>query len=307
MTLWTEKYRPKKIDDIIGQSHITRDIIYWHDGMPNLLLYGIAGVGKTATAGVIASFVLGEDLDGNFFEINASDDRRLEVVRTTIKEIASSMKIGNVPHKIILLDEMDGMTPDAQNALKRLMERFSGNVRFIITCNERSKIIYPLQSRCANYAFHRLSDNDIYYVLDMILANEDIEPIKEEQMRAFIGSCNGDLRRGITELQASVFSNTDLSIQIERMREPYSDLLQNILDGNTDKAHTQMLNLIAQSVDFRTVCSNLHDLIMERNQDHNYIDSNTKFKLLRIIGESEWRSPNMTPKVLASWMMSQVA
>ena len=145
--LWTEKYRPQKLEDLIGQTAFTTDAKTWKEGMPNILLFGQAGIGKTAAAGALANFILDEDKEGNFFEINASDDRRLEVVRTTIKEIASTRKLGDVPHKIVLLDEMDGMTPDAQNALKRLMERYSGNVRFIITCNHRHKIIYPLQQK----------------------------------------------------------------------------------------------------------------------------------------------------------------
>jgi len=183
--LWTEKYRPQELSQIIGQDGFVEDARHWKEGMPNLLLYGQAGIGKTAAAGVIANFVLGDDKETNFFEINASDDRRLEIVRTTIKEISSSMKLGDVPHKIILLDEMDGMTPDAQNALKRLMERYSANVRFIITCNHRHKIIYPLQSRCANYGFVRLTNDQIMTALERILDLESIDSIEATQLEAF--------------------------------------------------------------------------------------------------------------------------
>jgi len=302
--LWTEKYRPQRLNEIIGQTGFTSDAVNWQEGMPNLLLYGQAGVGKTAAAGVIANYILGEDKQGNFFEINASDDRRLEVVRTTIKEIASTMKIGDVPHKIILLDEMDGMTPDAQNALKRVMERYSGNVRFVITCNHRHKIIYPLQSRCANYLFGKLSDDDILSVLEGILLQESLlDTIETEQLQGFIASLQGDLRRGITELQASVNSNTPLSMQIERMHQPYNKLLDSILEKQYELAQQQLLDMIHLSVDMKVVCANLHDIIVLRDNKINY---NLKFKLLRIIGEADWRSSNMTPKVLASWMIGQM-
>jgi len=169
--LWTEKYRPKNIHELIGQEIFKLDAENWIEikDMPNTLLYGQAGVGKTAAAGILANEMLKSEMDSNYFEINASDDRRLEVVRTTIKDIAQQKAIGDVPFKIILLDEMDGMTPDAQNALKRLMERYSANVRFIITCNHRHKIIYPLQSRCANYGFTRLSNDIILATLHEIL------------------------------------------------------------------------------------------------------------------------------------------
>ena len=150
--LWTEKYRPKKLSEVVGQYNFTIDAESWveQNNMPNVLLYGVAGVGKTAAGIALANDMLKEDKDNNFFEINASDDRRLETVRNQIKEIASTKKIGDAPFKIILLDEMDGMTKDAQNALKRMMERYSDNCRFIITCNDRHRIIHPLQSRCAS-------------------------------------------------------------------------------------------------------------------------------------------------------------
>ena len=121
--LWTEKYRPKNIHELIGQEIFKLDAENWIEikDMPNTLLYGQAGVGKTAAAGILANEMLESEMDSNYFEINASDDRRLEVVRTTIKDIAQQKAIVDVPFKIILLDEMDGMTTDAQNALKIVM------------------------------------------------------------------------------------------------------------------------------------------------------------------------------------------
>ena len=300
--LWTEKYRPKTIDEIVGQPALISDAKHWGEGMPNLLLYGPAGVGKTAFAGAVANMILGETMGQNFFEINASDDRRLEVVRSTIKSIASSAKVGDAPHRIILLDEMDGMTPDAQNALKRMMERYSGNVRFIITCNYRYKIIYPLQSRCANYLLKRLSSEDILWVLKDILKKENINSMEDEVLATLIYAVDGDLRRAITELQASVNSNTPLTIQIERMHEPYEKILDSILNKEFDSALTSLQDLVYLSVDMKTVCVCMHDVLMKRHS----LEAPIKFKLLRVIGESEWRSSTMTPKVLCSWMIGQM-
>jgi len=299
--LWTEQYRPTTLDEIIGQPKFYIDAITWKEGMPNLLLYGDAGTGKTAAAIATANFVLGEDKQGNFFEINASDDRRLEVVRTTIKEISSSMKLGDIPHKIILLDEMDGMTPDAQNALKRVMERYSGNVRFIITCNNRFKIILPLQSRCANYLFTKISEEDMKIVLESILEKEGIDSIPTEELEMFIKEMRGDLRRAITELQASANSNASLNIQIKRMEEPYDNILESIRNKQYESALNQIHALIHQSVDIKYVCQSLHEAILRKE-----LDAGMKFKLLRVIGEAEWRSSNMTPKVLSSWMIGQM-
>ena len=151
--LWTEKYRPSKLSDIAGQEHFVLDAEQWvlENNMPNVLAYGMQGTGKTGAAIALAKSMLRDTFKDNFFEVNASDDRRLETVRTTIKQVAQSgTSLGDASFRIMLLDEMDGMTSDAQNALKRIMERYANNIRFIITCNDKSRIIFPLQSRYAD-------------------------------------------------------------------------------------------------------------------------------------------------------------
>ena len=248
--LWTEKYRPQFLNEIVGQSSFVLDAEQWvkNKSMPNVLLFGVAGTGKTAAAGALANEMLTDYKQSNFFEINASDDRKLESVRTQIKEIASTSKIGDAPFKIILLDEMDGMTKDAQNALKRIMERYADNCRFIITCNERHKIIYPLQSRCANYQFNRLSDENIRFILEQILSQEKQETPDIAEMEAFIGGLHGDIRRGITELQASIFSDSPLSTVTKQSLEPYSEIIQMILENKhtdaLDKLHSMVYKLL---------------------------------------------------------------
>lgn len=300
--LWTEKYRPKILNEIIGQDKFIADAVHWKKrGMPNLILYGVAGVGKTTAAHVLAGKILYPHKESNFFEINASDDRKLEVVRTTIKDIAMSMKIGDVPHKIILLDEMDGMTPDAQNALKRVMEKYSHNCRFIITCNHRHKIISPLQSRCANYHFTALSNSDVKLILTRVLELEGANQPDSGDFDTFINGLQGDIRRGLTELQASINSNTPLKILIDRTQKPYKEIMQHVLNKDYNKALNKMHNLVYLSVDMKTICQNLHETVIDME-----LETNHKFKFLRVIGEAEWRSNNMTPKILSSWMIGQM-
>lgn len=301
--LWTEKYRPKKLADIKGQEHFVLDAENWVEvqNMPNVLLHGVPGTGKTACAMALANSILGEDAIDNFFEVNASDDRRLETVRTRIKEIARSGTLGDVPFRMILLDEMDGMTTDAQNALKRIMERYASNVRFVITCNDRSKINFALQSRCANYHFKPLQYTTVKRVVEDILRKESLDGRYDDiTLTTFIGAFNGDLRRTITELQAAIASNNNLKIQVQEGLKQYENIIDKILNKNTS-ALSDLQALLYDGFTVKDICIGLHDVILDAKLDHT-----AKYKFLRVIGESEWRSTTMTPKVLISWMVGQL-
>jgi len=300
--LWTEKYRPKTLNEIVGQEHFTMDAETWIEerNMPNLLIYGKPGNGKTTAGIAFSRTMLAEEFDDNFFEINASDDRRLETVRTTIKQIAQSGTIGNSPFRIVLLDEMDGMTSDAQNALKRIMERYSNNIRFIITCNDKNKIIFALQSRCANYHFKPLSNQLIMEVIKSILVKEKINRFDDSELSSFIYAMNGDMRRAVTELQAAKSSNKGLAVQLKTSLDEYNKIL-NKLQNKNKNILGELHELLYQGRTVREICVGLHDAIISSE-----MDSIAKFKYLRTIGESEWRSNTMTPKVLLSWMVGQL-
>ena len=300
--LWTEKYRPKILNEIVGQEHFTMDAETWIEerNMPNLLIYGKPGNGKTTAGIAFSRTMLKEEFDDNFFEINASDDRRLETVRTTIKQIAQSGTIGNSPFRIVLLDEMDGMTSDAQNALKRIMERYSNNIRFIITCNDKNKIIFALQSRCANYHFKPLSNQLIMEVIKSILVKEKITRFDDSELSSFIYAMNGDMRRAVTELQAAKSSNKGLAVQLKTSLDEYNKIL-NKLQNKNKNILGELHELLYQGRTVREICVGLHDAIISSE-----MDSIAKFKYLRTIGESEWRSNTMTPKVLLSWMVGQL-
>ena len=302
--LWTEKYRPNKIGEIVGQEHFVMDATSWIEdkNMPNVLLFGNAGTGKTAAGIALAKCILGNNFQDNFVEVNASDDRRLEVVRTTIKNIAQSGTIGDVPFRICLLDELGGMTIDAQSALKRLMERYANNIRFIITCNDRSKIIHPLQSRCANYHFKPLSNEVILEVIKVILHTEGINTFGDDELAGFIYELDGDLRRAITEIQAAKSSGFSLSRQIESSHQEYNEILIEILNKNPNKALADLHKIIYEGRSVKQICLGLHNAVIASDG----LDNATKYKLLRTVGESEYRSTTMTPKVLLSWMVGQL-
>ena len=288
---------------MIGQEGFKLDAEHWIENkdMPNVLLHGPAGVGKTAAAGILALEILKQEIDSNFFEINASDDRRLEVVRTTIKDVAQQQAIGNVPFKIIHLDELDGMTPDAQNALKRIMERYAHNVRFIITANDRSKIIYPLQSRCANYYFSILDNDTISTLLMTIIQNEELSQPSETDLATFISHYNGDVRRTITELQAAFASGISLRKQTDKSLERYDEILNLLVEEKYNQALIRLHDAIYSGKTVKDICYGLHEVIVKSD-----MTDNLKFKYLRAVGEAEWRGNSMTPRVLISWVVSQL-
>ena len=171
---WTEKYRPRRIEDVIGQQKFVEDAINWIEkgDMPNVLIHGMPGLGKTSVAHVLGNCFLGNRKDGNFLEINASQDRRLDTIRETITKFTSHKSMDNVNFTIVLLDELDGMTKDAQRALKRKMERAT-NVRFIITCNDPYGVDLPIRSRCANYFFQPINPEIQKLALKEIISKEN--------------------------------------------------------------------------------------------------------------------------------------
>jgi len=300
--LWTEKYRPETIKQVMGNESFVEDAKNWieSDVIPNLLLHGPAGTGKTSAGIALAKDILKEDYKINFLEINASDDRKLETVRTKIKEFAATGMMGNAPYKICLLDEMEGMTVDAQSALKRIMERYHTNVRFITTCNDRNKIIYPIQSRCASYFFKPLDANVIAVTLERILINEGIEIDPTNELSKFALSHRGDLRRAIGELQAITAGGKALSSLSKERNVKHKVLLENMINRD-NKALAKMQEMLFSGYSVKDICRGLHDVLIQGEYD-----SEVKYKFLRIIGETEYRSNTMTPRIVVSWMIAQI-
>ena len=298
--LWTEKYRPNEIMDIVGQTAFCEDANAFSlvKDMPNILLHGPQGTGKTSAGIALGKSILKDEFDFNFLEVNASDDRKLETVRTKIKEFASTGKMGDAPFKICLLDEIEGMTIDAQNALKRIMERYASNIRFIVTANDRNKIILPLQSRCASYFFGLIDRDIILMRLRRILKNEGLE--EPENLEKFVVSFNGDLRRCISELQAAMINGADLNLKLEESLERWSGLIKAIIANEQDVVNDSLHSMIYEGASVKDICNGLHDAVL-----HGKYDRAMKYKLLRIIGETEYRSTSMTPKVVISWMIAQ--
>lgn len=202
--MWVDKYRPKLFSDIIGQEFFVSRIKAFlkTQNLPHLLLAGAPGTGKTTTALVIARELYGEHgLSGNFLELNASDDRGIDVIRNEIKEFAKLKGLAQVPYKIICLDEADSLTKEAQQALRRTMERYSSSCRFVLACNEISKILDPIQSRCVIFKFKPLQSEHIVSVIEKVTTTEGLT-IDAKAKQLLVEICGGDLRKLINTLQA---------------------------------------------------------------------------------------------------------
>ncbi|OBA20996.1 P-loop containing nucleoside triphosphate hydrolase protein [Metschnikowia bicuspidata var. bicuspidata NRRL YB-4993] len=204
---WVEKYRPHKLDDIVGNEEtIERLKLIVQDGnMPHMIILGLPGIGKTTSVHCLAHELLGPELYHlATLELNASDDRGIDVVRNKIKQFAQT-KILLPPgrHKIIILDEADSMTPGAQQALRRTMELYSNTTRFAFACNQSSKIIEPLQLRCAILRYNKLADDQVLLRLLSVAKAEDVK-FNSEGIKALIFTAEGDMRQAINNLQSTV-------------------------------------------------------------------------------------------------------
>lgn len=202
--MWAEKYRPQSLSEMVNQKEIVERLESFvkTKNIPHCIFAGPPGTGKTTAALCLARDLYGAGYREHLMELNASDERGINVVRKTVKTFARMRSIGEIPFKIMILDEADNMTRDAQQALRRTMERFTGTCRFILIANYSGKIIEPIQSRCAPFRFTYLSreDHDIY--LRRIIEKENVK-MSDDGLDAIFEVCGGDLRKTTNTLQAA--------------------------------------------------------------------------------------------------------
>ena len=249
--LWIEKFRPKTFNDVKGHDAIVERLkgFVKQQNIPHLLFTGPAGVGKTSLILVVAREFFGENWRQNFLELNASDDRGIDVVRNTIKDFARTKAIGNVPFKIIYLDECDSLTTEAQQALRRTMENYTDSTRFCLSCNYSSKIIDPIQSRCAIFRFKQLNKDAITEIINIVADNEGLK-IDEEAINSLYEISNGDVRRVQNILQSCASANKNINkkliYEIVSVAEPKEviNFLNLAMAGDFLAARKKMLDIM---------------------------------------------------------------
>jgi len=290
--IWTEKYRPRDFSSVKGQDEIVKRIkaFVTAKNMPHLLFAGPAGTGKSSLSLIIVKELFGNAWHDNYLELNASDERGIDVIRQKVKNFARTKALANVPFKIIFLDEADALTKEAQHALRRTMENYTSTCRFILSCNFSSKIIDPIQSRCASFRFTLLNEGNIATIIKDIAKNEKLN-FDERAIKALYDISGGDCRKVINLLQASASVSKKITEELiykivaAAKPEDIKAIIQTALDGDFLSARRKLLDvMLKQSLAGLDIIKDMQKEVW--NLD---IDDKLKVKLIEKIGETEFR------------------
>jgi replication factor C small subunit len=290
--MWTEKYRPRTLDEIVDQEEIVSRLKSFVKvkNVPHCIFAGPPGTGKTTAALCLAHDLYGENYREYVMELNASDERGINVIRETVKTFARSRPIGEVSFKLLILDEADNMTDDAQQALRRTMERYTETARFILIANYSSKIIEPIQSRCAPFRFTPLPRDAIIRRIEYICEKEHVS-ILNDGIEAILDLSEGDLRKTLNILQtaASVGKpiNAEIVYSVVGKANPYSvrDMIFTALNGDFISARSKLRELLQKyGLSGMDIVRQIHSEIFKLD-----IPDKWKVKLADITGEIDYR------------------
>jgi replication factor C small subunit len=290
--MWAEKYRPKTLNDIVNQREIVERLKSFvkSRNVPHCIFAGPPGTGKTTAALCLSRDLYGDAYREHTMELNASDERGIDVVRETVKTFARMKSIGEIPFKIMILDEADNMTSDAQQALRRTMERYTGTCRFVMCANYSGRIIEPIQSRCAPFRFTYLPREEHDHHLNQIAKDEKVK-VSAEGLDAIFEVCGGDLRKAINTLQAAaslgkpIDAKVVYSITGKAHPADVQKMIKTAMDGNFVEARKQLREMIQKyGVAGSDVIRQIHSEIFRAE-----IPEEWKIKLVGIVGEVDYR------------------
>lgn len=290
--IWTEKYRPSKFLDVVGQDSIIKRVESLTNSLniPHLLFAGPAGTGKSTLALIVVKELFKDSWKENYLELNASDERGIQVVREKVKNFARTKSIGSIPFKVIFLDEADALTPEAQQALRRTMENYSATCRFILSCNYSSKIIDPIQSRCAIFRFKLLEKKDIEKVIMKIVENEKLT-IAPDSIEVLYEGSEGDCRRCINLLQSTASISPSITTELvstilsNAKPKDIKIVLDYAISGDFQKAREKLLDImLKESISGQDVIKSIQKEIWNLP-----VEPYIKVKLTEKTGEAEFR------------------
>jgi replication factor C small subunit len=291
-TIWTEKYRPKKFDEVVGQDDVIKKVqnLTKSLNIPHLMFAGPAGTGKSTLALIVVRELFGAKWKEDYLELNASDERGIDVVRQKVKDFARTKAIGNVPFKVIFLDEADALTREAQQALRRTMENYTSTCRFILSCNYSSKIIDPIQSRCVVLRFRLLEKKQIEKRVRYIAEKEGLQ-ITEQTIETLYEASEGDFRRVINLLQTCASISPDVTPELVSTLiagtkpEDIRIVLEYALSGDFLKAKEKLLDvMLKESIPGTDVIKSIQKEIWNLR-----IEDELKVRLTEKTGEVEFR------------------
>ena len=298
--IWTEKYRPKTFSDILGQDNIVPKVkaLVEQRNMPHLLFTGPAGVGKTSLAIVIARELFGESWHGHMLELNASDERGIDVVRNKVKDFARTRAIGNVPFKVIYLDECDALTKEAQQALRRTMENYTQTCRFILSANYASKILDPIQSRCAIFRFKPLPKKNILEIITKVAEQEGLT-VPEDAKEALYHICAGDCRKLKNLLQSCAAMGNNITKEVVHSMgaaatpEELKKVLETAMQGNFVQARKELLDTMLKyglsGLDLiKQIQKEIWNLDLDNRQKVHLVDKCGDFEFRMVEGSDEF-------------------
>ncbi|KAI4621557.1 replication factor C subunit 4 [Alternaria sp. BMP 0032] len=297
---WVEKYRPVYLDDVVGNTEtIERLKIIAKDGnMPHMIISGMPGIGKTTSILCLARQLLGDAYKEAVLELNASDERGIDVVRNRIKGFAQK-KVTLPPgrQKLVILDEADSMTSGAQQALRRTMEIYSATTRFAFACNQSNKIIEPLQSRCAILRYARLTDAQVVRRVMQICEAEDVK-YSDDGIAALVFSAEGDMRQAINNLQSTFagfgFVNGDNVFRV--VDSPHPIKVQAMIKACHEQRIDDALTSLKELWDLGYSCHDIISTMFKVTKTIDTLSEHAKLEFIKEIGFTHMRILEGTPK-----------
>ena len=309
--MWVEKYRPHKIDDLVNQEDVKerlKPLLEKRNELPHLLFAGPPGSGKTTTALVLSRELLGDFASEYVLSMNASDERGIDAVRERIKTFASYSDMSEgVPFRLVILDEADEMTRDAQTALRRIMEETSRHTRFVLICNYSSNLIEPIQSRCAIFRFKKIGPDEVTGRLKKIAKAEDVK-VADKVLQAISAAVDGDLRQGINLLQAASAGGTEVTLDKvnavtgSSVKEKAAEIVRVALGGDFHSARLKLVELT------RVYGVPESDFLRFANEEIAKGEGDKTADAIRILAEYDYRlAMGANPEVQLTALLAELA